>query len=75
MTFANNKIAKGYDKAPLESFTHIIKDAKYTGAKFAADLKEDFSNAKDLAKEYYNIDLTDEELATIKEAKDIIKSP
>lgn len=71
MTFANNNIAKGYDKAPLESFTHIIKDAKYTGSKFAADLKEDFSNAKDLAKDYYNIDLTDEELASIKEAKDV----
>ncbi|MDO5028942.1 MAG: alkaline phosphatase, partial [Bacillota bacterium] len=69
MTFGNNNIASGYDKAPLESFTHIIKNAKYSGVKYAEELKDDFSNAKELAKEYYNIDLTDEELQVIKESE------
>lgn len=70
LTFGHINISSGYDKEPLDSFTKLIKDAKYTGQKYAANLKEDFSNAKELAKEYYNIDLTDEEEKLIVEAKD-----
>lgn len=74
LTFGHNNIASGYDKEPLESFTTIIKDAKYTGLYYANSLKEDMSNAKSLAKEIFNIDLTDDEVNTIKEAKDAQKA-
>ncbi len=74
MTFGNDNIAKGYDKAPLESFTSIIKTAKLTGQGFRKKLNEDKSNIAELFKETYGVDLTAEEVQSIKDAKDVQKT-
>ncbi|MDO5041105.1 MAG: alkaline phosphatase [Peptoniphilus sp.] len=71
MTFGNNNISSGYDKAPLESFTKLIHAAKLTGQGFAQKLNEDKSNIAELFKETYGFDLTAEEVQSIKDAKDI----
>ncbi|RVU55671.1 alkaline phosphatase [Anaerosphaera multitolerans] len=72
MTFGNNTIAKGYDKAPLEEFTKHIKSAKFTGQEFENKLNAEKSNVKELMAEGYGIeDLTEEEINSVKTAKDV----
>lgn len=72
ITFGHRDITKGYDKAPLESFTHIIKNAKLTGQGVAAKLDKEKSNIAQVMQEAYGIkDLTAEEIKSIKEAKDV----
>ncbi len=66
------EITKGYDRQPLEAFTHIIKDAKLTGNGVAKALNEDRSNIAEVMADAYGIDdLTEEEIKSIKEADDV----
>lgn len=72
LTIGHRQISSGYDKAPLESFTHIIKDAKLTGEGVASKLDENRTNIAAVMKEAYGItDLTEAEINSIKEAKDV----
>lgn len=75
MTWGNSDIQKGYDKARLEEFVTVLKNAKLTGQGFAAKLNEDRSNIVELFKEAYQItDLTEDEIKSVKEAKDVQKA-
>lgn len=74
MTFGNNNITSGYDKATLESFTNIIKNAKLTGQGFAEKLNEDKSNIEVLFKDTYGVDLKSEEVQSIKDDKGVQKT-
>lgn len=72
LTVGHRQISSGYDKAPLESFTHIIKNAKLTGEGVAAKLDENRTNIAAVIKDAYGItDLTEAEINSIKEAKDV----
>lgn len=72
MTFGNSDIQKGYDKEPLENFTKVLKNAKLTGQGFSKELNEERTNISELFKEIYQItDLTEEEIKSVKEAKDV----
>ena len=72
LTIGHRQITSGYDKAPLESFTHIIKGAKLTGEGVAAKLDENKTNIPAVMEEAYGIkDLSEAELNSIKEAKDV----
>ncbi len=72
MTFGNNNIASGYDKAPLEEFTKIIKNAKLTGQGVASKFNADKSNIASVMNEVYGIkDLSNEEINLIKNAENI----
>ncbi len=72
MTFGERAISKGYDKAPLDEFTHIIKNAKKTGLGAAEEIAEDKSNIKDVMAANFGItDLTPEEEKSIAEANDM----
>ncbi|PKM93283.1 MAG: alkaline phosphatase [Firmicutes bacterium HGW-Firmicutes-1] len=65
-----SSLDKGYDKEPLSSFLEPLKAAKLTGEGIATKLNEDRSNIVEVMATYYGItDLTDEEIAIIKEAK------
>lgn len=71
MSFGERDITKGYDKAPLESFTHIIKNAKKTGLGAAQEIAEDKSNIKEVMAANFGItDLTPEEEQNIASATD-----
>lgn len=75
MTWGNNDIQKGYDKARLEEFVTVLKNAKLTGAGFAKKLNKERTNIEELFKEIYQItDFTQEEIKSVKEAKDIQKA-
>lgn len=72
ITFGHNNISKGYDRVALEEFTHLIKNAKFSGQAFEAKLNEDKSNIAELMKEGYGIiDLSSEEIDSIKNAKNV----
>ncbi|MFM9414535.1 alkaline phosphatase [Peptococcus simiae] len=72
MTFGERAISKGYDKAPLESFTKYIKNAKLTGQGVALRLNADRSNIDAVMNEAYGLnDLTNEERQLIRDAKDV----
>lgn len=70
LTFGHRDISSGYDKEPLDTFTQIIKNANKTGLYYADNLNEDKSNAKELAKQIFQIDLTEEEVQSIKDSDD-----
>ena len=66
------KDSKGYDEAPLESFTKYIKNAKLTGQGVARRLNADRSNIDAVMNEAYGLnDLTNEERQLIRDAKDV----
>ena len=69
ITIGNLDTTKGYDKKPLELFTSILKQSKLTGEGAAALLNEDRSNAAQVAKDAFGIDLTEEEIAFVKSEK------
>ncbi|MET3617119.1 alkaline phosphatase [Peptoniphilus olsenii] len=71
ITFGHRNITKGYDKAKLETFTHIIADAKISTTKAAELVNEDKSNIAQVMNENFKIaDLTEEEMNFIKNEKD-----
>lgn len=71
LTVGHRQITSVYDKAPLSSFTHIIKDAKLTGAGFAKKLNEERTNIAAVAKEAYGFDMNEAEIKKVKEAKNV----
>lgn len=71
LTIGHRDITKGYDKEPLETFTHIIKNAKLTGAGFEGKLDENRSNISALVKEVYGFEPTSEEVKLIKDSENV----
>lgn len=72
MTFGERAISKGYDKAPLEEFTHILKVAKKTCLGASEEIAADKSNIKDVMAANFGItDLTPEEEKSIAEAQNM----
>lgn len=70
ISIGHSNLNKGYDKEPLSSFLEPLKAAKLTGEGIAAKFNADRSNIVEVMAEYYGIkDLTQEEIAEIKEAK------
>lgn len=70
ISIGNSSLDKGYDKEPLSSFLDPLKAAKLTGEGIATKLNKDRSNIVEVMATYYGItDLTEEEIAIIKEAK------
>ncbi|MDO5301502.1 MAG: alkaline phosphatase [Tissierellia bacterium] len=69
MTIGDAATTKGYDKAPLDSFISIIKSAKMTPEGAAALVAEDRSNFAQVAKEAFGLDLTEEEVESVKDIK------
>jgi alkaline phosphatase len=70
ITMGNKDTTKGYDSKKLTAFIDPLKKAKVTGLGIAWKLNADRSNIKDVMAEYFGItDLTDEEVAAIKDAK------
>lgn len=69
ITIGNMDTTKGYDKKPLELFTTITGQSKLTGEGAAALLNEDKSNAAQVAKDAFGIDLTQEEIDFVKAEK------
>lgn len=71
ITFGERAITKGYDKAPLQEFTHIITQAKKTELAASKELNETKSNGAEVMKQNFGIsDLTPEEIQKIQEDKD-----
>ncbi|WP_225999135.1 alkaline phosphatase [Paenibacillus sp. BJ-4] len=71
LTIGSSNTTSNYDKTPLASFIDPLKKAKLTGEGLEAKLNADRSNIKDVLSTYFGItDLTDEEVKTIKEAKE-----
>ncbi|MDQ0508665.1 alkaline phosphatase [Peptoniphilus ivorii] len=68
-TIGNDKTTKGYDRFDIDHFTKIVKNSKLTGEGAAALLNEDRSNAAEVAKQAFGIDLTAEEIEYIKNTK------
>ncbi len=69
LTVGHRQITSVYDKAPLSSFTHIIKDAKLTGAGFAKKLNEERTNIAAVAKEAYGFDMNEAEIKKLKKLR------
>ncbi|MDQ0491949.1 alkaline phosphatase [Paenibacillus brasilensis] len=71
LTIGSSNTTSNYDKTPLASFIDPLKKAKLTGEGLETKLNADRSNIKDVLSAYFGItDLTDEEVKTIKEAKE-----
>ncbi|MDY7989659.1 alkaline phosphatase [Paenibacillus polymyxa] len=71
LTIGSSDTTSNYDKTPLASFIDPLKKAKLTGEGLEAKLNADRSNIKEVLATYFGItDLTDEEVKTIKDAKE-----
>ncbi|KOS00400.1 MULTISPECIES: alkaline phosphatase [Paenibacillus] len=71
LTIGSSDTTSNYDKTPLASFIDPLKKAKLTGEGLEAKLNADRSNIKEVLSTYFGItDLTDEEVKTIKDAKE-----
>ncbi|MCP3743167.1 MULTISPECIES: alkaline phosphatase [Paenibacillus] len=71
LTIGSSDTTSNYDKTPLASFIGPLKKAKLTGEGLEAKLNADRSNIKEVLSTYFGItDLTDEEVKTIKDAKE-----
>ncbi|AJE53624.1 alkaline phosphatase [Paenibacillus jamilae] len=71
LTIGSSDTTSNYDKTPLASFIDPLKKAKLTGEGLEAKLNADRSNIKEVLSTYFGItDLTDEEVKTIKNAKE-----
>ncbi|MCV9947922.1 alkaline phosphatase [Paenibacillus sp. BT-177] len=71
LTIGSSDTTSNYDKTPLASFIDPLKKAKLTGEGLEAKLNADRSNIKEVLSMYFGItDLTDEEVKTIKNAKE-----
>ncbi|URJ58323.1 alkaline phosphatase [Paenibacillus polymyxa] len=71
LTIGSIDTTSNYDKTPLASFIDPLKKAKLTGEGLEAKLNADRSNIKEVLSTYFGItDLTDEEVKTIKDAKE-----
>ncbi|MDP1508645.1 alkaline phosphatase [Paenibacillus sp. CMAA1739] len=71
LTIGSSDTTSNYDKTPLASFIDPLKKAKLTGEGLEAKLNADRSNIKEALSTYFGItDLTDEEVKTIKDAKE-----
>lgn len=71
LTIGSSDTTSNYDKTPLASFIDPLKKAKMTGEGLEAKLNADRSNIKEVLSTYFGItDLTDEEVKTIKDAKE-----
>ncbi|ALP38726.1 alkaline phosphatase [Paenibacillus sp. IHB B 3084] len=71
LTIGSSNTTGNYDKTPLASFIDPLKKAKLTGEGLEAKLNADRSNIKEVLSTYFGItDLTDEEVKTIKDAKE-----
>ncbi|MDY8093388.1 alkaline phosphatase [Paenibacillus polymyxa] len=71
LTIGSSDTTSNYDKMPLASFIDPLKKAKLTGEGLEAKLNADRSNIKEVLSTYFGItDLTDEEVKTIKDAKE-----
>ncbi|PKM52342.1 MAG: alkaline phosphatase [Firmicutes bacterium HGW-Firmicutes-7] len=70
ISIGNSSLNKGYDKEPLSSFLDPLKAATLTGEGIATKLNADRSNIVEVMATYYGItDLTEVEIAAIKEVK------
>ncbi|MEK5407068.1 alkaline phosphatase [Paenibacillus sp. FSL W8-0439] len=71
LTIGSSDTTSNYDKTPLASFIDPLKKAKLTGEGLEAKLNADRSNIKEVLSTYFGItDLSDEEVKTIKDAKE-----
>ncbi|WP_342434242.1 alkaline phosphatase [Paenibacillus sp. FSL H7-0442] len=71
LTIGSSDTTSNYDKTPLAAFIDPLKKAKLTGEGLEAKLNADRSNIKEVLSTYFGItDLTDEEVKTIKDAKE-----
>ncbi|MDN4078602.1 alkaline phosphatase [Paenibacillus polymyxa] len=71
LTIGSSDTTSNYDKTPLASFIDPLKKAKLTGEGLESKLNADRSNIKEVLSTYFGItDLTDEEVKTIKDAKE-----
>ncbi|WP_258296763.1 alkaline phosphatase [Paenibacillus peoriae] len=71
LTIGSSNTTSNYDKTPLASFIDPLKKAKLTGEGLEAKLNAERSNIKEVLSTYFGItDLTDEEVKTIKDAKE-----
>ncbi|KEO79432.1 alkaline phosphatase [Paenibacillus polymyxa] len=71
LTIGSSDTTSNYDKTPLASFIDPLKKAKLTGEGLEDKLNADRSNIKEVLSTYFGItDLTDEEVKTIKDAKE-----
>ncbi|AUS27144.1 alkaline phosphatase [Paenibacillus polymyxa] len=71
LTIGSSDTTSNYDKTPLASFIDPLKKVKLTGEGLEAKLNADRSNIKEVLSTYFGItDLTDEEVKTIKDAKE-----
>ncbi|MFS8211733.1 alkaline phosphatase [Paenibacillus sp. S29] len=71
LTIGSSDTTSNYDKTPLASLIDPLKKAKLTGEGLEAKLNADRSNIKEVLSTYFGItDLTDEEVKTIKDAKE-----
>ncbi|KAF6658706.1 alkaline phosphatase [Paenibacillus polymyxa] len=71
LTIGSSDTTSNYDKTPLASFIDPLKKAKLTGEGLESKLNADRSNIKEVLSTYFGItDLSDEEVKTIKDAKE-----
>lgn len=70
ITFSANTNEGRYDKTPLEEFTHIIKNAKFTGAKAAELIEKNEKDIESIIEKIYGFRINLEETQKILEAKD-----
>lgn len=71
-TIGNDNTTSGYDRFDIDNFTNIVKNSTMTADAAALLLNNDRSNAAEVAKEAFNLDLTEEEVEFVKNSKSAV---